>query len=104
MGSSACELMHFSMKAMAFCSAATQVAVRLRSYPIRSRLGPFTFTLVGITILGTTTSTHKTIKDSLLGSLLYRKIATADNCVPRVKGSEHAEIYRVLAELEGVTQ
>ena len=26
-------------------------------------------------------------------SALYRKIATADNCVARVKGSEHAGIY-----------
>ena len=31
---------------------ATTVAVRLRPHPIRSRLGPFTFTLAGITILG----------------------------------------------------
>jgi hypothetical protein len=97
--------MHFSMKAMAFCSAATQVAVRLRPHPIRSRLGPFTFTLIGIPYSATTNSTHKTIEDSFLGSLLYRKIATADNCGARKKEvSTLVSTDPVVAELERVTQ
>ena len=38
-------------------------------------------------------------------ALLYRKIATGGQLRREAKkGSEHAEIYRVLAELERVTQ